>query len=62
MTGGFPPIILIREKETKTNKMITKVSAYQLSSLLNIKDILKERKSEFIMDKNEDTLEIIKSF
>lgn len=62
MNGGFPPIVMVKEKQKENKKEITKVSAYQLPTILNIKDILKEKKADFKLDDNEDKLEVIKSF
>lgn len=62
MNGGFPPIKLIKETEIKSKKSQQKVSAYQLPSILNIKDILQQTKSEFVLDESTNKLDVIKTF
>ena len=62
MNGGFPPIKLIKTKETQNKESATKVSAYQLPSIISIKDILKKTKSDFILDESSNKLEIVKTF
>jgi len=62
MNGGFPPIKLIKETEIKSKKSQKKISGYQLPSILNIKDILQQTKSEFILDESTNKLDVIKTF